>query len=649
MANVWVYDIETYPNVFTFVFQNVKTDEVKGFEYSERKCQIPELCEFLSTSGLKLVGYNNVYFDYPVLHYILTHDAPTLSELFTYVENTVLKSQFPAVAPWDCIIPQLDLYKVNHYDNKNRRTSLKWLEFTLRWHKMQDLPFAPGTNIPLDKLDELIKYNINDVEFTKFFLSKCMDAILFRQQMSKFLGHDVLNYSDVKIGEYINRKAYEKATGLQYKDFKHLRSNRDIIYIKDLIPDFVSFETQGCKAFLEDIRTKSFSLYDDEFHRHVTIGELSMKFAKGGLHTEDEARIVQCNPGWFLQEKDVGSMYPKAIIAGKFYPEHLGEAWYHGIKSLYDERVDQLKPQLKQLKYKSKEYNFIDSKQNAYKLAMNGGGYGKTGEKYSWQYDPLVMYRVTFRGQLSLMMLLEKYHLAGIELISGNTDGIVIHYPKEKRSLVEEIHRDWEKMTDSILEDTFYNKIIFRDVNNYIAEIIDPDTSKRLKVKYKGCFEFDQDYHKNNSQRIVAIALSEYFINNVPVENVIKNPPYSFINTSKEKEQTSIYDYCIGVKKMESTDGYAFVSPSETLLYDDKVIRFYVAKKGYTLIKVYDRTSGRYQHIVKGWKTQPLMNFDPEEVYYVNFDYYIKECRKIIDPIEKGSVDKPNYEQLKLF
>lgn len=76
------------------------------------------------------------------------------------------------------------------------------------------------------------------------------------------------------------------------------------------------------------------------------------------------------------------------------------------------------------------------------------------------------MFKVTFRGQLSLLMLLESYYLLGdVDLVSANTDGIVIHYKKEIDYKVQEIHDEWEKLTDSILEDTFYSKIVFRDVN----------------------------------------------------------------------------------------------------------------------------------------------------------------------------------------
>ena len=647
---VWIYDIETYPNIFTFVFKNVKTGEVKIFEFSERKNELKGLITFISQKGLALIGYSNLHFDYPVLHYILITKNITLKSLYNYVQNKVINSEYPAIRDYNIKIPQLDLYKINHYDNKARRTSLKWLEFTLRWKNLQDLPFKPGTIIPVDKFDFLIEYNINDVLFTLEFYKECIDAIVFRENMTRELGINVMNYSDVKIGEYINQITYQKLSGIPFSSFRYMKTTRDLIEVKDLIPDYIKFKTKSFQDFLEEIRTKSFYL-DEPFERHLSIGNMNIKFAKGGLHSEDSPRIIKCKDKWILKEKDVGSMYPASIINGKFYPEHLGQAWYEGIKQLYEERAYKLKPEMKKLDRHSKEYKYLNSKQESYKLAMNGGGYGKTGSEFSWQYDPLIMLKVTFKGQLSLLMLLEEYYLLGVELISANTDGVVLHYPEELSEKVLKIHKDWESITKYILEDTSYQQIIFRDVNNYIAEIIDEKTKKREKIKYKGCFEIDQEFHKNNSQRIVAIALKEYFINDIPIEDVIYNLGYRFINSKDEEEKTSIFDYCSGVKKGNNTYAYAFIEPNKREDIYDKVIRYYVSNTNTKMYKLYDNKDNRIEAVNKGFNITPFMKYYESDDYGINHLYYINECNKIINPIKKGTknLDSNNPKQLKLF
>lgn len=646
-----VYDFETYPDVCTVVFKEVsKEKRILKFEISSRKNDLPELILYLRQPNLCLVGYNNAYFDYPVTHFVLTETNVTAKTIFDYVQNKIIPSKYSIIPFWKVLIPQIDLLRINHYDNPAKMTSLKWLEFTLRWKKVQDLPFKVGQDVGIENFDKLIEYNVNDVDFTYFFLGKCMDAIIFRQDMSKALGVDVMNYSDVKIGEYLNRVTYEKLSGIEYKNFKDLQTERGIIKIKDLIPDFVKFKTKPFQDFLEDIRTDSIDAnLKGDWERHVSIGNMTIKFAKGGLHSEDTPGITFCKEGYFLKEKDVGSMYPKGIIAGNFYPEHLGPAWNQGIQLLYNERNDELKPALKKLVKGSPEYTFIDSKQNAYKLAMNGGGYGKTGSDHGWQKDKLVMFKVTFRGQLSLLMLLEEYYLlGGVDLISANTDGIVIHYPKELDDKVQEIHDKWEIMTDSILEDTFYKQIINRDVNNYIAEIVSKE-GDTLYFKYKGCFEFDPEYHKNNSQRIVGIALKEYFINGISPRAVISNLGYHFVNSKGKDEVTTIFDYCEGRKSNDKVDNYSYVSPDNFIEIPDKVVRFYISNSRGRLVKVYK--AGKREAITKGFNHTLFMDYYESDDYDINYEYYINECNRTIADIERGTRKKGYVEpeQLKLF
>lgn len=647
---IYVYDIETYMDIFTFIFRPVqKGKEYLIFEISSRKNQLRELVSFLKIPHIG-IGYNNIFFDYPILHFIMNNPNCTLEELYEE-KNEIFASEFPRVPVWNHIHEQVDLMKVWHYDNRARSCSLKWLEFSFDWHKVQDLPFNPNKPVGIENFDKLIEYNINDVDFTYFFTGKSMDMLNFRREMSVFLNHNVMNYSDVKIGEYINRINYEKNSGKRYNEFKDRKTFRGSFKASQLIPRFTRFYTPSFMEFLTELRGIEFKLEDD-FEFNPKLGDITVNFMKGGLHSQDEAKVFTAKEGWYLKEEDVGSMYPKSIIEANLYPEHLGPTWRLGIKSLYMERVNEMKPKLKELGKISKisaEYKSLDSKQLAYKLAMNGGGYGKTGSKFSWQYDPLIMMKTTFRGQLSLMMLMEQFHLNGIEIVSANTDGVVIHYPKEKDFKVNEIKKNWENVTKYELEETYYSKIVFRNVNHYLANIIDRETSKTLYAKYKGVFAVDVEPHKNKSQRIVSIALAEYFLKGVPVKDVIENPGYEFLNEKGEKKKTTIYDYCLGRKKVDKVRGYILVTPPGNIFYDDKVIRYYISHSGDVMYKKYK--SGKMEAVNKGFSHTIFMNFVEREDYDIDYSYYIRECNKIIKEIELGTkrLGAPSYEQLNLF
>tara|TARA_R110000851_G_scaffold150897_2_gene291911 strand:- start:61147 stop:61338 length:192 start_codon:yes stop_codon:yes gene_type:complete len=54
--------------MFLACFKNIETGEFKRYEISKFKSDIKKLYAFLEQKELTLIGYNNINFDYPVLH-----------------------------------------------------------------------------------------------------------------------------------------------------------------------------------------------------------------------------------------------------------------------------------------------------------------------------------------------------------------------------------------------------------------------------------------------------------------------------------------------------------------------------------------------------------------------------------------------------
>lgn len=651
-----IYDIECFKNFFSYYGINTKNEKEVFFYFHENVNQIDDLKNHL-TKLTGMIGFNNVNYDYPLLHYIMTKPNCNIDDIYKESQR-IINAEFSRIQK--PLIPQLDLYLINHYDNKARRTSLKWLEFTLRWNKLQDLPFKHYDIIEKKSIENIKKYNRNDVLATKFFLEKhCIDSINFRKITSEKLKTNVMNFSDVKIGTYLNQITYEKLSGKKYNNFKNDRTYRKIYYLDEIIDKNISFQTDYLKSFLNDLKSKSFKSEDDiSINTYLKFANNTFKFAKGGLHTEDIPRIVSSDDE-ILMEKDVASFYPASIINSKLYPQHLGVEWYIGVKDNYEKRTFQIKPLMKSLDKNSKKYKELDTEQAAIKLSLNGGSFGMLGSEYSWQYDPLQKYKITINCELKLLMLIESFDLAKIKIISANTDGVVIKYPKTKQSIVDLIHKNWENKFNYILEDTHYNKIIFSSVNDYIAEIIDPESKKRIKIKYKGDYEIDKDPHKNNSQRIVPICLSEYFINNINPSNIINNLDYKFINSKGNEEKTTIYDYCIGKKKGKE-QLYHYVEKNKTTTIDDKVIRYYIVDnykfqnkifKEYKNSKKCKNNNKSLEAINKGFNHMLFMDYVEKKEYHIDKNYYLQECMKIIKPIEINTkkLNFPKVKQLSFF
>jgi len=682
-SNDWVFDIEFYQNFFCVNFRSFPDGLVKKtFEISSRKDQRHELIAFLlQTDGhyvnkLRHIGFNNVGYDYPVLHMLIESPEISLYIWWKKVQREIFQERKGMIWDNQRHVFQIDLFKINHYDNMAKSASLKWLEFTKRWYKVQDLPIRPDEVILESQMDSMIRYCWNDVDFTWELAHDTWNAVKFRERISKVLDRNVMDYSDVRIGEYLNQKKYEELTGKTFKDFKEGRTFRKNYAMKDIIPDCVEFQQSFMKNFLEDLRKQTFVDGNEKFKFDIIIsngkfdrivkGGLLKKdiplehqklntiitFAKGGLHTIEMPRVVNRKDNYILKEADVASMYPRGIVVNKIYPSHLGIEWNVSISNTYDYRLDVLKPKLKTLEYGSEEYEEVDGEQAVYKLAMNGGGFGKLGSAYSWQYDPLAKYQVTMGCELMLMMLIEAYVIRGIDIISVNTDGVVIHYPKDKQEVVDKIHEWWQNKTQFVLEDTYYNKIVFSSVNDYIAVIVDPKTDKVQKIKYKGDFEIDKESHKNNSQRIVPIALSEYFTKDIKITEIVGILGYEY-----DGGKVDIYDYCIGKKKTSSCE-YWHVVKGKAVKIPDKVIRYYVSNTPDYLLKKYTKGTrqGRYEKLNVGFNHVLFMDFFPMTQgsnmdYNIDKNYYINECRKTIKQIESGTrmLERGPYVQTSLF
>lgn len=248
-------------------------------------------------------------------------------------------------------------------------------------------------------------------------------------------------------------------------------------------------------------------------------------------------------------------------------------------------------------------------------------GYGKTNEVNSWQYDPKVTFSVTLENQFLLLMLAEETMLAGINILSLNTDGILCKVAYSQKETYDTICKNWQETSGFILEDTLYTKFIQTSVNDYIAE------TTYGSIKYKGDFEINKEIHKNNSNRISRIALKNYFINNISVEETIKN-------------HNNLFDFCIGVRaKGKTYFEYRYIDNGIfKTTHLPKTIRYFISNRGGCIYKIYEdnRVQMLNVHPQKG-KTwyQTVMNvYDDSLLKNVNFSYYIYETNKIINKIK---------------
>ena len=663
---VETYDIETLAGCFLYCAYIPHLDKKVSFEVSFRKNEIDALVKHLIESGHIGVGFYSLMFDAQVIQYILdNHDKwydlsnqEVVDKIYAFAQEVISLTKYELQPPYKesfLDIEQIDLFKIHHMDNKARRCSLKWLEFSMNMPDIEEMPIPHTQKVFTEKeLDAIVSYCWNDIEATYRFwkitigetdneLYKDSDKIQDRLDIIEELQFPkrTINYADVKIGDEINKAGYMKETGCTYSqiyDKKKQRKPTPKFTFGDCIPKYIKFKTPEFNAFYDHVKKQPFKVLSKPPQEYVlTYGKTTYSVMKGGIHSHDGPRILEADNGHYLRDADIGSQYPNAITKRKLYPAHLGPKWNVNYEKNIHVRMD--------YKAKGKTSKKFKGLANTWKLCLNGGGFGMTNQADNWQYDPMVTFKCTIGNQFEILMLIEMLELEGISVMSANTDGIVCLIPITLDEKYYEICHEWEHIVGNDqmgqLEYMDYKKLIQTSVNDYLAIPVEG------KIKTKGDFCVDIELHKNKSRRIVPIALTEYFVNNISVRDTVMN-------------HRDIYDFCCGAK---SSSDYFYEGvdrkTGKTNKYN-KLLRYYISNSGEKLYKVKHEDSEK-----KGRpRSQLEANYDNQIVfnrawfpdnwddYDICYEYYIAQCNKIIYQVlpEVGRSEKITAKrQIEMF
>jgi len=650
--NVIIYDIETMKEYF-LVVALIPGEPYRVFDVNKNKNNLDAFISFTEQyKDYYWVGYNNIRFDSQVVEWVIRnceywHELSNLeitakiAQKAADVIDDANHDVFPEYRESDLTLKQLDLFKVHHFDNKNRRVSLKRLEFEMDLENIEEMPIHHSKeNMTTEDIELTKEYCYNDVWATYQFylvtigetdhpLYKGENRIELRQDIEAEFGIPCLNYSDSKIGDEMIKKYYCEQKRIDYQQLPKKGYFRKSIAVKNCIAPYVEFQTAELQAFLKKIKKLNLGLQDD-FKEELHFYNNVYSFMKGGLHTENSPKIFEADDEYEIIDWDVSSYYPAIIINNGRYPYHLGPEFLRGYQEMFNKRLE-----LKPLAKKDKKIKGIVG---ALKLAVNSV-YGKSSDMQNWIYDRQLTMFTTITGELSLMMLIEAYELAGINVISANTDGVTIMIKKCYIDKMHEINAWWSELTKYELERADYQKIIFSTVNDYLAIKTDGE------VKKKGDFVTDFELHKNKSARVVPLALEQYFLRNVPVDTTIKS-------------HNNIFDFCLRQKASKDFHYEGIDRATGEKKVYNKLIRYYISNTGEKLLKVKneDSDSGAadVSQVEAGeWlatvcnhlkKDHPLDN--------INYDYYIERAERLIYKIQSEGKKRKvvvNPNQLTLF
>ena len=425
-----VYDLESLSNLFTYTGYRSKTDTWYQYVICEWRNDAKLLYEHLTEEKFAQCGFNNLAYDYPLLHHFLRHwkgeyeyyHGQELAQALYAKSQYLIEELFTEVKK--PLIPQIDLYKIWHYNNKARMQNLKGLEIQMRMENVEEMPLHHAHWCQKGDEELILEYNKWDVfatyKFllvtlgqTEYSLYKGKNKLQLRNDLNKKFHVNVMNMADVPMGEELMLQLYCRETGANPWFLKKSGGTpRSLICLKDCIPSWCNLKTKEFNKFLTELQNTCVTGEKGEFEFSVIFHQYKFDFGLGGSHGCIKPGVYESDDYWMILDLDVSSLYPSIADSLQLYPEHLGIEFIQQYSSFIKKRIAE--------KHKPK-----DERDNVliegYKLVLNGC-YGKSNEEKSFLYDPLYTFKTTIAGQLFICMWSERMVEAIPELVFLQTN-----------------------------------------------------------------------------------------------------------------------------------------------------------------------------------------------------------------------------------
>lgn len=535
------FDFEVFRYDWLVVFKDFITDEYKIIVNNKK-----ELQEFIEQNKNDLlIGFNNSNYDNYILKGILLDKDPY------YISNTIINhdksGRIYRLANWN----EIDL---NTYDVSFGLgfTSLKENEAYLGI-SIDECPIDFNQTAPLTKeqMAQVIEYCKRDVDATQLLFEKSKDDFETKLYLCKEFNLDksYLNKSNQAIIEKVLGATRKYNCTDEFEPFDFSQLNLRISKYQEVI-DFFSKELDYKRGL------------------NIDICGVPHNLGIGGIH----GAIPNFSYNGTIMNIDVASYYPSMMIE-------------------YDWFARSIPTENKRLYAKMKKDRIILKKTNkklasAYKLVLNTT-YGCYKYQYGNLYDPRMANNICIGGQVMLVDLLEQLE-PYCKLVQSNTDGIIIiPYDEEK---VKEVVKEWENRTRMVMEITYGDKIVQKDVNNYVM---------RTEDGIKAVGGYVAQFKPRTLRRTISVvdkALVEYFLNEIPIED--------YIHSNNE-----VMDYQI-ISKVGKTYDRVFYEVDGVEIETNFVNRAFASFKP---CRLYKQKNGKNRELVANHPTNTLIWNDAVE------------------------------------
>lgn len=606
---VHTYDIEVFPNCFHCCCKDTENGQLYKFEISERKNQLDELVDFFYYDRSEkqrhtkmFCGYNNHHYDDVIINYIIDYWYKLADLPYWRICQSLFNLSTTIVEDEDGNREKLKRWKYAHYFysmdlltmqfSQKLRVGLKTMQATMHYKNVYEYEGDFNQPIPLSEIDNMISYNINDVESTEELLNRLKEQIELRLFIEQEHGIDCLSMDSVKMAETFLLEEYSKKSGIPKNVIKEMRSPMDYIPLKDVILPFIKYKNPKLQDVLEDMKKQI--VYSKErkgYEKKFVLSNVVYSIGVGGIHSIHTPKIFLPNDDEHIGHADVTSMYPSLLIKYKWGPRHLGKLFCDIFENIYNERVE-----AKRTGQKIKNL-FL-------KIVLNSPT-GKMQQEVSWMYDPFNVFKIRINGQLILLMLVDRLLDLGCEIIQVNTDGVVYRAKNSLKNGIQEAIREVEQITQLNFEIDEYEAFYQYAINDYFGVL------KNGEIEEKGMFITKTKLGKGLQPVVIPKAVIAYFTQGTPVTEFIEKD-----NDIRDFLMSQAVD-----KKFKVIHGNKPVQ---------RINRFYASTNGAFLFKQKDKENPENMLTKSGITILNKLDDTTVENRKINYRYYISEATKII-------------------
>ncbi|MEE3413743.1 MAG: hypothetical protein VZR53_00040 [Prevotella sp.] len=610
-----VYDIEVFSNCFHCCVKDTETNKVIKFEISERRNQLTELVDFFfyKNNDRMFCGYNNKHYDDVIINYMIDYyyklDQLPWQRVCQSVSNLsqkIIESEEGDSSPYKKwkyakYFYSMDLLTMQF--SQKLRVGLKTMQVTMHYKNVQEYDGDFTLPIPMDKIDEMIEYNINDVEFTTELFYRLQPDIELRLFIEQEHGIDCLSMDSVKMAETFLLEKFSEKSGIPKNVIKEMRSPMDYIPLKDVILPYIKYKNPKLQSVLEDMKKQV--VYSKErkgYEKKFVLSNVVYSVGVGGIHTIHTPKIFLPKADEFIGHADVASMYPSLLIEYGFGPRQGGEIFRELFAQLKAERLE-----AKRTGQKTKNF-FL-------KIVLNSPT-GKMQQEVSWMYDPFNVFRIRINGQLILLLLVDRLLELGCEIIQCNTDGVVYRAKNGLKQAVSDAIKEVEALTRLEFESDEYEAFYQYAINDYFGVL------KGGEIEEKGMFITKNKLGKGLAPVVIPKAVMNYFVKGEPIEEFIKSDRdiRDFLVSQQVDKK---FDVWHGETKIQRINRFYASTDGAYLFKRDKD-----GKEVHTLMDLFDKA----QNMLTKSGVTILNKFDdrPIEDRKINYRYYISEAKKIV-------------------